>query len=479
MVEMSEFAADDGLALAGRVARKEVSARELADAALAAIEKVNPQINAVLQRLPEEAAKTIAAGVPDGPFAGVPFLIKEVVLHAAGVASRAGAWIAAESAYPTDTELMARFRKAGFVTVGTTQTPEWGFNATTEPVRFGPARSPWDLNHSTGGSSGGSAAAVAAGIVPIAHANDGGGSIRIPAACCGVFGMKPTRMRTPSGPDNGDLLWGLAVEFAVSRSVRDSAALLDVISAPDPGAPHFPPHGAMSFTEALQRPRKGLKIAFSAKTPSGVPVDADCIEAVNDAAALCAALGHTVVEAAPVLDWEPYLEATLRMWNSFLAYAIDQTAAATGVPVGPETTELASLACWKDGRSLTASDMLAGLGVLNGVSRDFARFFGDYDVLLTPMLTKPPLPIGVLNQNAPMKDATQWGRQIFDYAAFTSQFNATGQPAMSVPLHWNKAGLPIGVQFAGRFGDEATLFGLAGELEAARPWMGRRPGVRA
>ena len=477
MVGMEEFAGDDGLALAARVARREVSAGELAEAALAAIDKVNPQINAVLQRLPDEARRTIAAGVPDGPFAGVPFLIKEVVLHASGVPSRSGAWVAAEQSYPHDSELMARFRKAGFVTIGTTQTPEWGFNATTEPVRFGPARNPWNLDHSTGGSSGGSAAAVAAGIVPVAHANDGGGSIRIPASCCGLFGMKPTRMRTPSGPDNGDLLWGLAIEFAVTRSVRDAAVLLDAVSAPDPGAPHFPPSSATSFADAMKRPRKGLRIAFSTKTASGVPVDPDCVEAVNDAAALCAALGHKVEEAAPTLDWEPYLDATLRMWNSFLAFAIDHTAAETGVAIGPGTVEQASLACWRAGRALSASDILEGLGILNAVSRNFAAFFQTYDVLLTPMLAKPPLRLGQLDQNAPVKDATEWGRKIFDYAAFTSQFNATGQPAMSVPLHWNAAGLPVGVQFAGRFGDEATLFGLAAELEAARPWMDRRPPV--
>ena len=476
MVKMREFAGDDGIALAGRISKGDVSARELAEAALDAIAEINPIINAVLQTVPQAAER--ASGLPpsSGPFAGVPFLLKEDDPHGVGMLARAGSFVGGAYAPDHDSNLMSRFRAAGFVTIGTTQTPEWAFNATTEPVRFGPCRNPWNLAHSSGGSSGGAAAAVAAGIVPVAHASDGGGSIRIPASCCGVFGLKPTRLRTPSGPNNGDVLWGLAIDFVVSRSVRDTAFALDAVAGADPGAPHIPPHVDTTFAAAMERPRTGLKIAFSTQTASGVAVDADCVAAAHDAARLCTDLGHHVEEATPPLEWEPYLAATLNLWNSYLHHAINGFSAATGVAIGPDSMERASLACWEAGGRLTSSDILGSLGVINKVSRDFAAFFAGYDALLTPVLAQPPLPLGALNQNAALS-AAAWGRQIFDYAAFTSQFNATGQPAMSVPLYWNAAGLPIGTQFAGRFGDEATLLGLAAQLEAARPWINRRPPV--
>jgi amidase len=477
MVRMADFADDDALGIAERVRRKEVTAQELADAALAAIEELNPKINAVLARSPEEARRTISAGVPDGPFAGIPFLVKEAVLQAKGLPCRWGSWVGDEVTATYDTELMTRFRQAGLVTVGTSQTPEWAYSPTTEPIRFGPTRNPWNLEHSAGGSSGGAAAAVAAGIVPIAHANDGGGSIRVPAASCGLFGLKPTRMRTPSGPDAGDPLWGLAIEFALTRSVRDAATLLDAVSAPEVGAPHMAPRPERSFAEAARRPRQGLRIAFSTKAMSGVKVHPDCVEAVNDAAALCAALGHKVEEASPTIDWEQYLHAIHKLWITTLAHGIDHMAQETGIAVGPETMEQASLVCWREGRAVTALELIDALGVVNRVTRGFAPFFETYDLFLTPALSRPPARLGEVDQNAPLPNGLDWTRRVFDYAAFTSQFNVTGQPAMCVPLHWNAAGLPVGVQFAGRFGDEATLLGLAGELEEARPWAKRRPPV--
>lgn len=478
MVRMSEFAADDGLALANRIARRDVSPLELTDAVLSAIEEIDPSINAIGATNRALARQSVSEGVPAGPFAGVPFLIKEVILHAPGFPCRGGSRLSGDAVETTETELMTRFRRAGFVTVGTTHTPEWGYSATTESVRFGPTRNPWNLQHSSGGSSGGASAAVAAGIVPIAHANDGGGSIRIPAACCGLFGLKPSRMRTPPGPDTGEPpIMGLAVEFAVTRSVRDAAALLDAVAGPEVGAPYWPPQQAMPFSESIARPRKGLRIAVSTRAPNGLPVHPDCIDAVHDVARLCESLGHELVEHDPKLDWEPYLEALLRAFDVYLAVGMEHVSRVTGRRIGPDTVEASSLAAYEAGKRASALELMASLEVFNRVTRSYAAFFSGIDVLLTPVLSRPPAQIGELDQNAPVRDATEWGRRIFDYAHFTTMMNVTGMPAMSVPLVWNDAGLPIGVQFAASYGAEATLLNLASQLEAARPWINRRPPV--
>jgi amidase len=325
-MKLSEYANFDGLGLAELVRRGEVSPRELKDAALAAIEQLNPKLNSVINILTDQAEKEIETGLPDGPFKGVPFLIKEVVLHAAGIPVNMGSRLAKGLTLPHDTELMSRFRKAGLVTVGTTPTPEFGYNANTEAILHGSTHNPWDTDRSPGGSSGGSAASVAAGIVPLAHANDGGGSVRIPASCCGLVGLKPTRGRVPTGPDYGELLNGIAVEFAVTRSVRDAAALLDAVAGPDSGCYAWAEPPKAPYSKAAASPPGKLRIAWMDKALTGVPVDPECVDALHDTVKLCEELGHEMVETAPEIDAEAHSLATLRVWGANLANMMDGVA---------------------------------------------------------------------------------------------------------------------------------------------------------
>jgi amidase len=479
MISLSDYTAHDGLGLAELVARKEVTPDELAAAAFEAVAKVNPRINAVLHTIPKEAATEIRAGLPRGPFTGVPFLIKEIVLHAKGVRCEMGSKLAQGYVPDADTELMARFRRAGLVLAGTTQTPEFGYNPTTETRAFGPVHNPWDLGRSPGGSSGGSGAAVAAGIVPVAHANDGGGSIRIPASCNGLVGLKPSRDRIPSGPDYGDLLCGLACEFALTRSVRDAAALLDAVAGPDPGAPGHPVPPARPYRELIGTPPGRLRIAWTATPASGAKVDPECEKAVHETVRLLEGLGHTLIEDRPRYDWDAFLENVNVIWGAFGVASIDFAAAMTGRKPGPDNLEAVTLASYEDGKRYSAIDLLNAMTHCNVVSRQVGAFFEKVDVLVTPTIARLPAPLGELNQNREGMTAMEWTRQIFSYVPFTPVFNVTGQPAISLPLHWTAGGLPVGVQIAGRFGDEATLLCLAAQLEQARPWAARRPPIHA
>jgi amidase len=479
MISLNDYTAHDGLGLAELVARKEVTPDELATAAFEAVAKINPRINAVLHTLPKEAAAEIRTGLPRGPFTGVPFLIKEIVLHAKGVRCEMGSKLAQGYVPDADTELMARFRRAGFVLAGTTQTPEFGYNPTTETRAFGPVHNPWDLGRSPGGSSGGSGAAVAAGIVPIAHANDGGGSIRIPASCNGLVGLKPSRDRIPSGPDYGDLLCGLACEFALTRSVRDAAALLDAVAGPDPGAPGHPVPPARPYREQIGMPPGRLRIAWTATPASGAKIDAECERAVHETMRLLESLGHTLIEDRPRYDWEAFLENVHVIWGAFGVASIDFAAAMTGRKPGPDNLEAVTLASYEDGKRYSAIDLLNAMTHCNLVSRQVGAFFEKVDVLVTPTIARQPAPLGELNQNREGMTAMEWTRQVFSYVPFTPLFNVTGQPAISLPLHWSADGLPVGVQIAGRFGDEATLLRLAAQLEQARPWAAKRPPIHA
>jgi amidase len=475
MISIDEYARFDGLGLAELVAKKQVTPQELADTALAAVERVNPKLNAVLQRLPEEARAAIGRGLPEGPFRGVPFLIKELVLHAKGVRLDSGCKLTQGFVPKEDTELMARFRRAGLVLVGTTQTPELGYNPTTETVLFGPVHNPWDPTRSAGGSSGGSGASVAAGIVPVAHANDGGGSIRIPASCNGLVGLKPTRDRIPTGPDYADPLCGLAIEFAVSRTVRDTAALLDAVAGPDLGAPSQCVPPARAYRDEVGAKPGRLRIAFATRPASGRRADPECERAVQETAKLLESLGHELVEAAPHYDWDRFLDTVHVIWTAFTALSMDFVSAALGRKPTPESVEAVTWRCYEDGKRFTALDLLIALDHHNAVSRQVAPFFQGVDAFLTPTLGRPPAPLGEIDQNKAGLSAIGWTRQVFEYVPFTALYNTTGQPAISLPLHATPEGVPIGVQFAARFGDEATLIRLASQLEQARPWSARRP----
>jgi amidase len=475
----SEYAAQDGLGLAELLRSRQVSTAEVAEAALDAIDRLNPTLNCVLEsyrdRVPPAGQ---AAG--DGPFAGVPFLLKDIGAHEAGARQEMGSRLTRGFAFRHDSELAARFKRAGLVILGRTTTPEFGYNSSTETVAAGATRNPWDTERSPGGSSGGSAAAVAAGLVPLAHGNDGGGSIRIPAAWSGLVGLKPTRMRNPVGPDSLELLKGLAVEHCLSRTVRDSAALLDATQGPGVGDYYVIPAPERPFLEEVGRSPGRLRIGFTAVPweESG-PVDPACVAATERTAQRLADLGHEVEEASFSIDAEAFTLAIARIWSTAVASMGSALGAALGRTPDEETLEHGILACYRLGRELRATELEEALGVFNPICRSFGAFFESHEVLLTPTTAVPPVELGILTPNDPRFDALSWTRHIFAPCPFTATFNVTGQPAISLPLSESPNGLPIGMQFVGRFGDEATLLRLAGQLETEQPWHHRRPPVHA
>jgi amidase len=474
---MDDIALLDGTAQADLVRRKEVRPIELVDAAIERIERLNPTLNAVVTPMYEEARKIASGPLPDGPFAGVPYLLKDLGAEYAGTRLTEGSALLGGYVSDHDTELVIRLKRAGLIVLGKTNTPEFGLLPTTEPRLFGPTRNPWDVGYTSGGSSGGSGAAVAAAVVPMAHGNDGGGSIRIPASCCGVFGLKPTRARTPLGPDLGEDWHGLVIGHAITRSVRDSAALLDATAGPDLGDPYWAPPPERPFIEEVGADPGHLRIAFAADATGGVSVHPDCVAAVKDAAALCVDLGHDVVEVSPALDEERITQGVISLICASTTAQVDYWAGRVGRTPTADILEPYTWALYEAGRQRLAFDYILGVQDLQRLSRDIARFFLDYDLWLTPTLAEPPLPLGSFDPTPgnPLQGLTRAAV----WMPFTPICNITGQPAMSVPLYWNSDGLPVGVQFAARFGDEATLFRLAVQLEQARPWAGRRPPVSA
>jgi Asp-tRNA(Asn)/Glu-tRNA(Gln) amidotransferase A subunit family amidase len=474
MTGFQQYDAYDALGLAALVRAGEVGANELLDEALARLDALNPQLNVVTVRFEDRARAAIEAGLPDGPFHGVPFLLKDLGAEMRDTPLTNGSRLYEDFICDFDSTLVARYKRAGLVIFGRTTSPELGLSYATEPLLHGPARNPWDLDHTPGGSSGGAAAAVAARILPIAQASDGGGSIRVPASCCGLFGLKPTRGRSPTGPRGGEGWAGMSVSHAVTLSVRDSAALLDAIIGEDVGDPYLAPPPARPFLEEAGADPGVLRIAVSGRPSNGVPVDPDCLAAMDHAAALCTDLGHHVEEAEPDYDRDEIDEQRIKIIACCLRAGIGARAAELGVApeslVEPMTWYIASLA-----DQVSGADYAAAVGSLHRVGRQIGRFFTAYDLLLTPTLAKPPLPIGALDPAT--EDFEAYAAEIQGFAAFPALSNATGAPAMSVPLTWNAADLPIGAQFIAGFGDEATLFRLAAQLEAAQPWANRRPGV--
>jgi len=472
---VDDYEAYDALALGECVRNGETTPTALLDAAIERLEKRNPALNAVVIPMLEQARRAVAAGLPDGPLRGVPFLLKD--LHAAvpGVRLTHGSRLFADFVPQHESEIVARFRRAGLVSFGRTHSPEFGLTTTSESRLFGQTRNPWHAERVAGGSSGGSAAAVAAGIVPAAHATDGGGSIRVPASCCGVFGMKPTRGRTPAGPDAGEGWSGMSAQGVVSRSVRDSAGLLDAIHGPDLGAPYAAQPPARPFLAEVGASPGRLRIALQTETWNGSPTHPTCVAAAEDAAQLCASLGHHVESTRFTIDVEPFREATGTIIGASTRATMEDRARALGRPLVPEDVEPGTWLVASGGAARDAVTYVRALRTLHRLGRELARFLERYDVLLTPTLAVPPAPLGVLSLSNPNLGESL--RTLFQSVGFTQLANATGNPAMSVPLFWDADGLPIGSHFIGRMNDEATLFRLAAQLEQARPWWNRRPPV--
>jgi amidase len=468
----------DATAQAQLVRDGQVSPAELVGEAITRIEKLNPQLNAVIHELFDRARTAAAGELPDGPFRGVPFLLKDLGAELAGTPFREGMDFAGEYTSTVTQHLTQRYLDAGFVICGKTNTPELGILPTAEPRRYGASRNPWNTGHSTGGSSGGSAAAVASGMVPAAHANDGGGSIRIPASCCGLVGLKPTRGRNSLAPQYGDLLGGLVCEHVVTRSVRDSAAILDATSGPVPGDPYWAPplHGS-SFAFAAANPPAPLRIGLMTVSPTGSEVHPDCVDAARAAASLCDSLGHRVQEAAFDVDGNAFVTDFVNAWAAGNAWALGDWESRLGRAATEDEVEPLTWALVQVGRSLNAAQYLTTVQHLQQATRRIAATFEHIDVLITPTLGEPPAPLGTFD--SPAGEPLTGLFRAAAYVPFTPPFNVTGQPGVSLPLYWNDAGLPIGVQFVGRFGDEETLLSLAGQLEQAAPWAQRRPPVSA
>ena len=475
MSGLPDFETYDGLGLAELVRRRAVTAQEALEATLARIEKKNPVVNAVVTRMYDQARATLEAGLPAGPFTGVPYLLKDLGALYTGVVTSYGSRLFAGNVADHDSEITARLKRAGLVIVGKSNTPEMGLAPSTEPRLFGPTRNPWRLDYSAGGSSGGAAAAVASGMLPMAHATDGGGSIRIPASCCGLFGLKPTRARNPMGPDVGEGWGGLSAGHAVTWSVRDSAALLDATSGPDVGDPYWAPSPGGPFLAEVGRDPGRLRVALNTTPWNGVPVDPECAEAARAAGKLCASLGHSVEEARPEIDEAAWNHATRVIVAANVTFALEARATALGRLLAEADVERMTWDRVMDARAMTAAGYARSIAVVHRVGRAVARFFRTYDVILTPTMCKAPHPLGVLDMST--TDGAGYLSAVLACIGFTSLFNSSGNPAMTVPLATSRSGLPIGVQFAARFGDEATLFRLGAQLEAAQPWAGRRPVV--
>ncbi|HWX04760.1 MAG TPA: amidase [Bradyrhizobium sp.] len=470
-----EFGSYDGLGLAELVRKKQVSAAELLDEAIIRAARIDPQINAIVVKHYDYAERQIDNGLPTGPFTGVPFLLKDLEILQ-GTRTTSGASVLKDYVADHTGTLAQRFLDAGLSIFGKTSSPELGLMPTTEPRLHGPTRNPWNLAHSSGGSSGGAAAAVAARILPVAHASDGGGSIRIPAAASGVFGLKPSRARTPLGPDRGEGWGGFSCGHVVSISVRDSAAMLDAIAGPEPSSPYVAPAPQRPFLEEVGRDPGRLRIAFTDKSPYGDAVDPEIAAATRDIASLLAGLGHHVGERAPPFAADPaVVMATIVAANTALTVRLLEQR--FGRAMTNRDLETLTLASAHNAAKTTATDYVAAQLAAFQISRALATFFENCDVFLCPTLCSPPLRLGELDPMA--EDLSHIPPILRRYIPATSMFNMSGQPSMSMPLAWNAAGLPLGMMFSARLGDEATLFRLAAQLEQERPWKAKLPPVCA
>ena len=477
-MRQDEYRSHDALGLAELVRHRQVTPGELLDLALQQTAATDDQIAAVVYMQVDRARRAIAAGLPDGPFTGVPFLIKDLGCETVDFPTCMGSALYRDYRYSVDSELFTRLERAGLVTFARTTSPEFGIGPTGEAAVYGrPTRNPWNLGHVAGGSSSGSAAAVAAGIVPIAHGSDGGGSVRIPASSCGLFGLKPTRARLPDGPLAGEGWAGMAIDGFLTRSVRDTAALIDATHGPDVGAPYYAPPLHGTLLEAIAAPPRRLRIAYSTLSFTGSPVHPDCRDAVSHTASLCASLGHEMVEADPKVD----IHRFMRAWTNIVACGTELTVRSRldelGRPARPDDLDGVTRGAVAMGRSVSGADYLEAVGVVHEIGREMARFLADergFDMLLTATLAEPPAVIGRFKPDNEDFAAYRLGPHgVLPYSPFTALANGTGQPAMSVPLYWNSDALPIGTHVMARAGDEALLLQLATQLEAADPWFNR------
>ncbi|MBM7599040.1 amidase [Virgibacillus halotolerans] len=467
-MKLSEYVIYDGIGLGELVKNKEVTSQEINETALNAINVINPEVNAIAHVIDEKLGKNF--NFPDGPFKGVPFLLKDTPTMAEGIPANNGSRFLKGLTSDHDTELMKRFRQGGVNLLGTTTVPEFSSANTTESILYGTTRNPWNTEYSVGGSSGGSAAAVASGIVPIAHGGDGGGSIRTPASINGLVGLKPTRGRIPNGPDKGESIFGTAMQFGLTKSVRDTAALLDISNGPDIGCYAAIERPSVSFSEQIETPPKKLKIAWMDHSFAGTSADEDNKKVLYQTAKRCEELGHELIEAAPVVDTELQGIAMSRFHISNVALAIQKATKNLDRIPSEDNIEPHIWTLYQAGLRLSGLELSEAVDIQNLISRKVAHFFEEYDALLLPTMINVPAKNGINNQDNKdikimMRDNT------------TSLFNLTGLPAISLPLGWSETGLPIGMQFAAQFGDEATLLKLARQLEIASPWKDKTPSL--
>ena len=493
-----EYDQYDGLGLAELIKKREVSPAEICEEAITRIERVNPTLNAVITPMYDLARKAVQETLPDGPFKGVPFLLKDLLGDFAGVPQTMGSKACKNYIPARDSELVKRYKQAGLVILGKTNTPEFGLLGITEPELHGPTRNPWNTDHTPGGSSGGSAAAVASGMVPMASANDGAGSIRIPAACCGLFGLKVTRGRTPNGPIHGRTWQGAVVEHVISRSVRDSAAILDATQGADVGAPYVIPPPQLPYMNEIEQSPGPLRIAFDTQSPINTAVHPECVRAVEHTVGLLQELGHEVEEAHPDVDALALAKGLIILYSGEVSAIMDDLVPLLGRKAKQSDVEPTTWTLGLLGRTYSAGQIVKAKREWELAARIMGQFHETYDLYLTPTLAYPPVKIGELApkpiERVLLKVINSVGlgclltaSGVIDKLAvenlsktpFTPLANFTGQPAMSVPLHWTSNGLPCGVHFMGRYGDEATLLRLAAQLEKAQPWFDKRPAVFA
>lgn len=491
-MDFQEYRQYDALGLAALIRKKEIVSSELLELAIERAEAVNPRLNAIIYPLYERARRQALVTSPETPFAGVPFLLKDLTIELAGTPYSQGCAALRDNVSVQTSEMVRRLEEAGLVFLGKTNTPEFGLTPYTEPKAFGPTRNPWDLSRTPGGSSGGSAAAVAAGITPMATASDGGGSIRIPASCCGLFGLKPSRGRVSLGPQHGEGWQGAAMENCVTRSVRDSAALLDVIRGNMPGDP-FPAHAPQRpYLEEVGRTPDTLRVGFSVDHPLGQELDPSCVEAVRKTATLLESLGHQVEEVDFPFHRQDLAESFIFMIMGETAATVNNLQAQLGRPPTRRDVEPNTWALTLLGKSLTAEQFVTARRQWNEVARRMGAFHQRYDLLLTPVTAMPPFPIGTLQPSAGERrlinfvnrfnlgwlaksNINQLAEKVFSYIPFTPLANMTGQPSMSVPMHWTDEGIPVGSMFTAPMGREDMLYRLAGQLERAQPWFEKTP----